>query len=480
MSFRINTNTQAMNALRNLTMTGTEANRSMQRLTTGLRINSAGDDPAGLIASESFRSQISGIDQAVRNNQDATNYAKTAEGALSEVNKLLTDARSLAVASGNGATLTDAQRQANQQQLNSIVNSINRISAQTSFGSKRLLDGSAGLSVTSTDQANVGNLNFSGTFGGASITANGLVTVAVTTAATRATAAGTGLVTPADVMSAAGSATLNGVTFSWSTSDTAADVVSRMNQASQQTGVTASINSSNELELTTAAYGSNARIDFVDSSGVFGFTGNAASVTGTNAAANVTVDLNGSAAGGLATVAFTSGQGLTLRDNNGNSIQLTESFGGATGSATTVAQASIGSANFQIGGNAGETATLALGNFASGNLGSGVVSGRNLSNISLTSDASATDAMQVIDRAIQEVSQARGQIGNFIRNTLETNVRSLGVQRENLAATESTIRDVDVAQEMTNFTRLQILQQSGISMLAQANSAPQAVLSLLR
>ena len=136
-----------MGALRNLGLTSAEMQKSMTRLSTGLRINSAADDPAGLIVSEQFRAQITGIDQAVRNNQDATNYAKTAEGALNEVNKLLNDARALAVASGNGATLTDSQRQANQQQLNSIVNSINRISSQTSFGNKKLLDGSSGVTA---------------------------------------------------------------------------------------------------------------------------------------------------------------------------------------------------------------------------------------------------------------------------------------------------------------------------------------------
>ncbi len=480
MSFRINTNVQAQGALRNLGNTSMEINKSMTRLSTGLRINSAADDPAGLIVSEQFRSQISGIDQAVRNNQDATNFAKTAEGALSEVNKLLTDARSLAVASGNGATLTDAQRQANQQQLNSIVSSINRISSQTSFGSRKLLDGSAGVQGVSTNQSNISELNLSGSFAGTSLTGNSAVTVAIVTAAARATAAGTGLVTAASNMSAAGSATLNGVTFSWSTSDTAADVVSRFNQASGQTGVTAAIASGNVLNLTSTEFGSDAKINFTDSSGVFGVTGNSVSATGTDAGATVSIDTNGSASGGVETVNFFSGKGLTLRDSSGNMIKLSESYGSATSAAAVGAQVTVGNASFQIGANAGETANLALGNFAASNLGRNTVSGVDLSSISVLTDSGATDALSVIDKAVSEVASARGQIGNFIRNTLETNVRSLGVQRENLSASESSIRDVDVAQEMTNYTKLQILQQSGMAMLAQANSGPQSVLSLLR
>lgn len=472
MSFRINTNVQAMNTLRNLGNSGLEMEKAMTRLSTGLRINSAAEDPAGLIASEQFRAQLAGIDQAVRNNQDATNYAKTAEGALSEVNKLLNDARALAVASASGATLTDAQRQANQQQLNSIMGSINRIASSTSFGGKKLLDGSAGVTATSTNAANARSINLSGTFGGNAITASGSVTVDITTAASKATGTGSAALASGVAMSAAGSASLNGVNVSWTTADTAGDVVARLNQASGQTGVVASLNGANNLVLTSAEYGSDAKINLVDTSGLLGFAGNVLNASGTNAVADVTI--------GTTTVSFASGKGLNLRDSDGNSISLGEVFGNTAGPATVVGYVSAGSASFQVGANVGETVGLALANFSASTLGVGVVSGANLGNLSLLSDSGSTDAMKVIDKAIGEVSSARGNIGNFVRNTLETNVRSLGVQRENVAATESAIRDIDVATEMTNYTKLQILQQSGLAMLAQANAAPQSVLSLLR
>ena len=113
-------------------------------------------------------------------------------------------------------------------------------------------------------------------------------------------------------------------------------------------------------------------------------------------------------------------------------------------------------------------------------LGNGVVAGKNLSNIDLTTSSGATDAMRIIDAAIGQVSKSRGALGSFQRNAVESNIRSLGVAKENLSATESSIRDADIADEMTSFTKLQILQQSGLSVLAQANAAPQAVLSLLR
>ena len=472
MSFRINTNIQAMNTLRNLGNSGIEMEKAMTRLSTGLRINSASEDPAGLIASESFRAQLAGIDQAVRNNQDAQNYAKTAEGALSEVNKLLNDARALAVASASGATLTDAQRQANQQQMSSIVSSINRIASNTSFGGKKLLDGTSGIRATSTNAANARSINLTGTFGGSTITTSGNVTVDITTAAAKATGSGTSTLTSTAAMSASGSATLNGVTVSWTTADTSADVVARLNEASGQTGVVAALNGSSNLVLTQADYGSNKTINLVDTSGLLGFAGNVLNAAGTNAVADVTI--------GSSTVSFAAGQGLTIRDSAGNSLDLGEVFGNTNGAATVVGYVTAGSASFQVGANAGETVGLALSNFSASTLGTGVVSGQNLSTLSLLSDSGATDAMSVIDKAISEVSSSRGNIGNFIRNTLETNVRSLGVQRENLAATESAIRDIDVATEMTNYTKLQIVQQSGLAMLAQANSAPQSVLSLLR
>lgn len=478
MSFRINTNIQAMNSLRNLQGTGAEAATSMMRLSTGLRINGAGDDPAGLIVSESLRAQISGIDQAMKNNQDAMNYSKTAEGALDEVNRLLRDARSLAISSGNQATLTDQQKQANQQQLNSIVSSISRISSTTQYGSKKLLDGSSGTYAASTSGANVASIAFSGVFNGQAVTTNSVVTLSSVSAATKASVTGTRtFAAGTTTMSNAGSFTVNGVTFNVATTDTVNDVLAKINNASTQTGVTASWSANAGVTLTTSEYGSNQHVDLIDSNAILRAAAGTQSSTGADASADVTIDIDG--AGTLATVSFTAGSGLVLRDKDGNSINLTVT-GNSTAAGGAWGQVNVGQSIFQIGANAGQTTSLSLGNFAASNLGLGAVSGKDLSNLDLSSQSGADDALKVIDQAIKDISAARGKIGNFQRNVLDSNNRSLGVARENLAASESSIRDVDVAQEMTNFTKLQILQQSGMAMLAQANSAPQSVLSLLR
>lgn len=467
-----------MNALRNLGMTNDSFSKSITRLSTGLKINSAADDPAGLIVSESFRAQLTGIDQAVQNSQDAINYSKTAESALSEVNTLLRDARGLAVAAGNTGTQTASQTQANQNQLNSIASSISRIASTTQYGTKKLLDGSSGVNAAIADASKVSALSIGGTFGsGTSISTNGSVSITVTQAATQALVGSRDFGANDNTASGvAGAFTINGVSFTGTATDTAATLRDKINAASAQTGVVAITNDSGIISLQTTAYGSQARIDLTDSAGVIsasaGYTGQA----GTAALATVKV--------GTATALFTGSQngtdGLTLTDAAGNSISLTQ-----TGNATSVANATIGqvvvgNAQFQIGANAGQTTQLSLTNFAASQLGSGAVTGLNLSNLDLTSAAGADNALKVIDAAIDQVTKARGQIGNFQRNVLDSNIRSLGTASENLSATESSIRDTDVAQEMTNYTKQQILQQAGLSVLAQANSAPQSVLSLLR
>jgi flagellin len=468
-----------MNALRNVSSTADQFSQSINRLSTGMRINSAADDPAGLIISESFRAQISGIDQATQNSQDAINYVKTAEGALDEVSNLLRDARGLAVSAGNTGTMTAAQVQANQSQLNSIVSSITRIAQTTQYGTKKLLDGSSGVNSSITDASKVASLNIGGTFGGQSLAANGSVTMTVTAASTQAgaTSRAFGADDTATVTSAkAGSFTLNGVTITAAGTDTVAQLRDKINAASAQTGVVATTNNTGVISLKSTGYGTNAKIDLSDSTGALMASAGYTTAAGTDGTASVQI--------GSATALFTASRhgdgGLTFSDADGNSFNLTAA-GNSTGVANaTVGQVIVGNAQFQIGANAGQTASFGLGNFQASQLGGGAVSGLTLSNLDLTSASGATDALKVIDAAINQVSKSRGDMGNFQRNVLESNIRSLGTSKENLSATESSIRDVDVAQEMTNYTKLQILQQAGMSVLSQANSAPQAVLNLLR
>ncbi len=468
-----------MNALRNLSLTGLEFSKSVNRLSTGLRIVSGADDPAGLIVSENFRAQIAGLDQAMQNNQDAVNYAKTAEGALDEVNRLLNDARKLAVAAGNTGTLDAAAIQANQDQLRSIVDSINRIATQTQFGKKKLLDGSAGIVSTVTNATNYAAINIGGTFGGFTVNASGTITVQVTTAATRATITGSVDLSASGLNTIIGAGTfvVNGYTFQTDGTESLQSLLNRFNNSSGQTGVTFNFNGTNVV-MKSNGYGSNATISFTDTAGRLNAAGNA-TAAGVDAIATVTVTTTNGATSATFTGGRNGDSGLRLTDTYGNSVLLTEA-GNATGAAAAVGRIEAGAAQFQIGANAGQTANLSLAAMLASSLGDDVVSGENLSTVKLDSASNADNALKVIDRAIEQVAELRGDIGNFQRNVLESNLRSLGVTRENLAATESSIRDVDVASEITNYTKLQILQQTGLAVLAQANSAPSAVLALLR
>lgn len=476
MSFRINSNITAMGALRSLNGTSQAFAQSVNRLSTGMRINSAADDPAGLIFSENFRAQIGGIAQAINNNQDALNYAKTAEGALDEVSRLLQEGRALAVASANTAVLGTDQLQANQTQWNLMASSINRIANETQFGTRRLLDGSAGVTAAVTNPAKVDSVNLSGTFNGGSIAGSGAIAINVTTAATKATLTGTNAITAADeatylataVGTAAGTFHINGTPISVSATDTWQDVITKINLVAGTTGVTADSTyggGAGSIVLTSSIYGSKGNFSLSDT-GVLQSAAGTTSATGINAVADVTI--------GSATVTFDGGKfgydGLTVADLDGNVIKLHEGI--TTGAVANAGWVTVGSAQFQTGPNANQRTTLNIGSFTSATLG--------VDAIDMTSATGSQDALAKIDAAISNLNRRRGEIGSFMRNVLETNVRSLGIAKENLTATESNVRDVDMAEEMTKYTKLQILQQSGVAMLAQANQAPQTVLSLLR
>ena len=475
MSFRINNNANALSAYNSVSQGTNQMAKSMGKLSSGLRIKDASDDPAGLISSELFRSQINSMDAALRNNQEALNYAKTAENALGEMSKLLSDARGLAISSGNSATLTASQIAANQDQVTSIIQSIDRIASGVTYSGRKLLDGSAGTTTQISNVSKVAGFSFGGSLGTVSITANGLITLQQTTAATRALYTATSLLTAGAI--ATGTVALNGVNFNISSGTSGASLANVFNAASAQTGVTAAWNATgNQLTFQSVQTGSNKQITFTDTTGVVSSAANTtANTAGVDAAATVTI-------GGVAAL-FTGGRsgadGLTLSDANGNKLNVNEG-GNAVSAAAVVGRVVAADSSFQIGFLSGVTANLALRNMSTGQLGSGVVSGATVNNLDISTSQSATSALAVLDKAIEEVSSMRGRIGNFQRNVLETNSRSLTNMRENLAASESSIRDLDFAQEMTNYTKLQVMQQAGMSILGQANQGGQSVLSLLR
>lgn len=482
MSLRINTNVPALNALRNLGETNAGIAGSVGRLSTGLRINSAADDPAGLIISESMRAQLKGLDQAVRNSQDAINMAKTAEAALDEVQRLLRDIRGIAVHSANTAVVDSAALQANQTQIRSTIQSINRIAEQTSFGTKKLLDGTAGTLANVTDPTSVSSIYLGGTFNNETL-ASGPITIARAVQGTRAAITlGNSFASGSTVVTQTGTFVINGYAFSSNGTETVQSLVTRINEMSSVTGVTAQVSGAGPVSvtLTQNTYGSQHSIDLVDSSNVLNNAATA-SAAGIDAVYNVSVNT----AGGVQTVAFTGGRGpkesgLKLTDNFGNILTLTENGNANLAGPAQVGVVTAGSVKFQIGALTGQSVQFAMPAIFANRLGANAVPGKSLADMDVTNGQGAQDAMRIIDDAITQLAQLRGELGSFQKNFLESTVRSLGIAQENLTSSESQIRDVDMAMEITQYTKLQILQQSGMSVLAQANQAPQSVLQLLR
>jgi flagellin len=496
MGLHINTNVTALDALQNLNNVSGAVASSIEKLSSGLRINTAADDPAGLIISTSLQSQIDGLNQAISNSQDATNLIKTSEGALSEVSNLLDNIRTLAVHAANTGVNDQVAVQADQTQISSAIASIERIAEQTEFGNKNLLDGSSGISAAVVDTKTIAGVFIAGTFGGVA-TQNGTLNITVNNAASRATAVGT--VTYASVNAsistsgggtsgAGGTVVINGQSITVGGSDTVQSLINKINNLAATTGVSADFtfgNGSGSVVLTQQSYGGNYSINEAESTGLIAGTSGTL-VTGLNA--TVTVVASGLVNGAVTAVVSTfvggrgsTDSGLRVTDTYGNSILLTEAGNSTTATVNdTVSTVTAGSLQFQIGANAGQTVNASLGNIRTTNLGNTTIAGQNLSTVDVTTATGANNAIKIADEAISQISQLAANLGAFQDNTLQSTIQYLGVGVENLSASESQIRDTNVAAEVVNLTKNQIIQQAATSVLAQANTAPQQVLKLLQ
>lgn len=483
MSLKINTNLASMTALRNLGMTEDKFNISSTRLSTGLRINSAGDDPSGLVISEGMRAQLNGLSQAVQNAQDAVNMAKTAEGALDEVQTLLRNLRGLSVQSANSGVVDAGQLSANQASVRSIVDSINRIAQNTSWGSKKLLNGSAGASVGVTNTDLVKSLYLGNSIGGG-IVRSGDVSLTMTTAATQTTTGGlaTGFA-DGNALVTAGVVVINGTTIKAEAGETVSAFVAKLNQQTASTGVTAELTGSGpvQVKLTSIKYGANFPINYNESVNILNGGSSATGTLGTNGVFQITTNVEPT---GTASETFTGGQGpgvdgLTLSSQAGGRLSLNPAAN-LMGPSTVIGSLTAGVMKFQLGANSDQTANLSVNSVAADQLGVAVSPGKSIATLDLTSAAGATEAINIVDAAISQLSLMRGEIGAFQSHFLESTMRSLEVASENLTASESSIRDVDMAREMSEYTKVQILRQSGMAVLAQANQSSQNVLKLLQ
>jgi flagellin len=465
-------NVSAVTAQNNLSRVSGMLNKSLERLSSGLKINRGADGPAALVISEQQRAQIAGLSQAIENSSKAVNMVQTAEGALNEINRMLVKARSLSLDSANAGVNDADALAANQAEIKNLLDTIDRIASNTQFGTKKLLDGSAGVNG-STDDADV-------TFLRATVdSTTGTFAVAVTTAAQRAfTEAGTA---QTGALAADETLTLNGVQIKVTAGMSQAQVISKINEYTGQTGVTADNGgAASATRLFTTQYGAAAKVTVQSDK--------AAAATSTGFGTTTLTDTGVDIAGTIGGVAGTGvGEVLTGVSGSGKGVSL--KFALAAGSVTTTVTGAQGNVTitdsslvFQIGANSGQSAKVAVGKMKTDALGINVagVQFSTLSAIDIRTTAGAQDAIKVIDQAIDDVTTLRGTLGAFQQNTLEATASNLRATLENTLATESTIRDTDFAEEIANFTKQQTLMQVGTSVLSNANQIPQLVLSLLQ
>jgi flagellin len=512
MSTVINTNLASLAAQRNLAVSGADVQTALERLSSGLRINSAKDDAAGLAIAERFSSQINGLATAKRNANDGVSLAQTAEGSLGETSKLLQRMRELAVQSANG-TNSATDRAALQSEVNQLKSEVDRITGATQFNGQRLLDGT----FTGKNFQVGANANETVSI---SISAANTTTLSNNTLEAHGDALANGLGSVVTGVSAGS----NGVTQQTLTvtgslgsdssvdvalADSAETVAAAVNSASGSTGVTATaitkaaltVQDAGTVSFTLAGSGSQAiSATLVDANDLTalrdainestGTTG--VSAVGTGATLTLTqangkdIKITDMASDGTANDATVGTIGSLLSDGSaeatvGAAQTLTEASGAVEGTADSATVS--GTVTFQsdtafsvtsnVAGNAGSIIDVTNANTAT------TSSATLLSSVNISTEAGAQTAISTIDAAIQKVSTQRAELG-ALQARFDSIISNLTTGIENQSAAQSRIRDADFATETAALTRAQILQQAGTAVLAQANAAPQNVLALLQ
>ncbi|NHM28183.1 flagellin [Desulfofundulus sp. TPOSR] len=473
----INHNIAALNTYRQLSVNNSLAAKSLEKLSSGLRINRAADDAAGLAISEKMRGQIRGLDKAARNAQDAISLIQTAEGALNETHSILQRMRELAVQAASD-TNTESDRAAIQAEINQLKNELTRIADTTEFNTKKLLNGQLARAVTVSGA--------SGDLAGAGVKIDvnpgsqdvGSYTLTVSQYASKAYLGDAGAFVATGV-SSDGAIVINGVTINIAQGDTIDVVKDKINAFSSRTGVTAATGGTNGgIQLISSQKGSDQTIqvsgvkNLLKDLGITTDTGTdigVYSAAGTDAVATLTPQGGGSAIN-LKAVGNTLSYSVT-----GLKIDFDVAKEGAPTDSNpdtaTIIISPGGQILFHIGANKDQNVALSLDKMDAQSLG--------VQNIDLTTQTGANNALTTIDNAIAQVSSVRGNLG-ALQNRLEHTISNLDVAKENITAAESRIRDIDMAKEMMEYTKLSILQQAATAMLSQANQQPQQVLQLLR
>jgi flagellin len=499
MGLSINTNVMSLNAQRNLGATQNNLAKSMQRLSSGLRINSAKDDAAGLAISDRMTSQIRGLNQAARNANDGISLAQTAEGAMQESTNLLQRMRELSVQSSN-ASNSSADRGALQAEVNQLQQEMDRIAGTTTFNGLNILDGTftnskfqVGANANETISVSIGSMNTVdlGRFAVAGASGAGN-TGAGAAAAAAHTSGANGIL--GQTLTVAGENGSKDVTIG--AGDTAQKVAKLVNDVSGDTGVEATAVSHADLALSAAG-----SISFkLGSDSTAPSQTISANITDTgdlSALAKAINDVTGKT--GVSAEVTTSGLKLTqadgkdikiqdARNSGGGTVDITGQSGAVQNLATTADDSGndsttiAGTIEFTSKGSFSVSSTVAdsAGSVIDG-AAAAITSAdaETVNAIDISTVDGAQKAIDVIDKALGTIDSERGDLG-AVQNRFESTIANLKNISENVSAARSRILDADIAQETSNMTKQNILQQAGVSILAQANQAPQLALSLLQ
>ena len=453
---RINHNIASLNTYRQLSANSANSQKSIEKLSSGLRINRAGDDAAGLAISEKMRGQIRGLEQSSRNAQDGISLIQTAEGALNETHSILQRMRELAVQSAND-TNNNTDRGEIQKEIDQLRSEINRISTDTEFNTKKLLNGDMGK----TAQQGAGAAVFSGLLATGADLSSGSYLLTLT-------AAGTDTFTVTSGSTAVTAATI--------ANDITVTVGAQIKYGSYTLNVANHNGTTADFELIGPDGTRTVRTGQADDAalniGGLTFAFNTENITGNGTVKfdmtsnGLEIDLSGDKTVNNSAITAYSGGKLNV---GGFEFEVLTNHGATTNNKAINVLDKSG--KFHIGANADQNTSLAINTMGASALG--------ISSIDVTNQTAANAAITTIQTAIDTVSSERSKLG-AIQNRLEHTINNLGTSAENLTASESRIRDVDMAKEMMEFTKNNILSQAAQAMLAQANQQPQGVLQLLR
>ena len=504
MAATINTNVASLTAQRNLGVSQGSLNTSIQRLSSGLRINSAKDDAAGMAISERFTSQIRGLNQAARNANDGISLAQTAEGAMKAAGDMLQRVRELAVQSAN-ASNSASDRQALQQEVSQLVAELDRIAQTTEFNGQKLLDGTFGTShfqvganANQTIVAATANLRTS-VYGNNQVSGTDAVGVSPTGtlaagSAYAANGVGSGAIT---INGAQGSAAIN-----VAANEHANKTAESINLQTQYTGVTATARTEVELKFgATGAYAITLESENKADPKTISFAIEGAGTSGSEALSKAVQAINEqSSKTGVVASLNKDASGIVLTNNTGNTIALGKTASANAGQITVTKQIGKGDGSVTTAGTsqalaaasgAGEIAIAGYITLDSEKSFSAVStttmlgaatfnsSLKKVSDLDITDFGKASHTLKTVDSALQYIAGERAKLG-ALQARFETAIASLNITSENMSASRSRIQDADFAAETANLARTQILQQAGTAMVAQANQIPQGVLALLK